>query len=300
MTGQNSNTYQETFYIIPRHIRHLEGMTLSFLDFYETIYQFLNKGKSCFLSNAIIKQRTGIQSDSRINMAFQFFEKHGVMKRVYKEGKRFIVPIFCDVEMDAGVSLQREGGISTERGGVSLERDINKEVLNKEINIKENTNYVSTKENENDPVFCAVQECLENTKTNLPVNTGSVKKTEYKETNYPVKKEQAVTILMAINTLGLTKEFLNDFIKERKAHGASISERGLKASYKELIKLKEKGYNLDDCLDAYANSSYKGFFADWIERTLKTKKNPYDFYSSDDTSWGEKMKNNPFYNGLLD
>ena len=207
MTGQISNTYEETFYIIPRYIRHLEGMTLTYLDFYETIFQFLNKGKSCFLSNALIKQRTGIQSDSRINMAFQFFEKHNILKRVYKNNKRYILPVFCEISTGEGVSLEREEGISTERGGVSIQRDINKEVLNKEINIKENTNFVSIKENEIVSVFEAAQECLENTKNNLPATTSNLKPNNYKETNYPVKKEQAISILMAINCLGLSEIF---------------------------------------------------------------------------------------------
>lgn len=281
MTGQNSNTYEETFYIIPRYIRQLEGMTLTYLDFYETIYQFWNKNKACFLSNSVIKQRTGIMADSRINMAFQFFEKHGVMKRIYKEGKRFIVPIFCEVETDAGVSLQREGGISPERGRVSLERDINKEVLNKKINIKENTNYVSMKESEIDIVLEAAQECLENTKNNLPATTNNLKPNNYKETNYPVKKEQAITILMAINCLGLSEEFLKDLIKQRRAQGASTNERALKAVYKELIKLKELGFNLDECLDDYANSSWRGFKAEYFIN--KKTRNSKDRHSHD---WG--------------
>lgn len=145
MSGQNNNNkysaynqadshYEETFYIIPRHIRQLEGMTLTYLDFYETCYQFWNKGKSCYLSNGIIKQRTGIKSDSRINEAFQYFEKHNVLKREYKNGRRYITPIFHDIETDDRVSPEREGGIAVARGGVSPERDINKEVLNKETN----------------------------------------------------------------------------------------------------------------------------------------------------------------------
>ena len=284
MNGQNSNTYQETFYIIPRHIRQLEGMTLTYLDFYETIYQFWNKNKSCFLSNSVIKQRTGILADSRINMAFQFFEKHNVMKRVYKEGKRFIVPVFCEVETEVGVSLEREGGISTERGGVSLERDINKEVLNKEINIKENTNYVSIKESEMDIVVEAAQECLENTKNNLPATTSDLKPNNYRETNYPVKKEQAISILMAINCLGLSEEFLKDLIKQRKAQGASTNERALKAVYKELIKLKELGFNLDECLDDYANSSWKGFKAEYFINN-KSKNSKIRHQHDNSTDW---------------
>jgi len=132
MAGQNSNTYEDTFYIIPRRIRKLPGMTLALLDFYETCFQFWNKNKSCFLKNAVIKKRTGIKSDATINDAFKYFEKNNVLKREIVNGQRHIVPIFSDVEIEEGVSPQREGGIGVARGGVSPQRDINKEVLNKE------------------------------------------------------------------------------------------------------------------------------------------------------------------------
>jgi hypothetical protein len=132
--NQADSHYEETFYIIPRHIRKLPGMTLALLDFYETCFQFWNKGKSCFLKNPTLKKRTGIKSDSTINDAFQYFEKHNVLKREFKNERRYITPIFCDVETEDRISPQREEGIATARGGVSPERDINKEVLNKENN----------------------------------------------------------------------------------------------------------------------------------------------------------------------
>jgi hypothetical protein len=132
MSGQNNNTYEDTFYIIPRHIRKLPGITFALLDFYETCFQFWNKGRSCFLNNDTIKERIGIKSDSTISAAFQYFEKHNVLKREIKNGQRYITPIFNDIEMDERVSPQREGGLGIAREGVSPQRDINKEVINKE------------------------------------------------------------------------------------------------------------------------------------------------------------------------
>lgn len=278
MNAQNVNTYEETFYIIPRYIRKLEGITLTFLDFFETIFQFWNKNKSCFLSNALIKKRTGIKSDSTINEAFQYFEKQGVMKRIEKDGRRYIVPVISEIETDSGVSLQREGGLATARGGVSLQRDINKEVINKKTN-KENNNYVIIKESE---------------KPLAPANS--------KIKNHPAKKSESIIPLknlQEINSLNLSDDYLTQLIEIRKANKASINKQAMKAVYQELIKLKNAGLDLNECLSMYANCGWKGFVADWFIKTIKGKKNQYDFYTSDDTSWGDEMKNDPFFQGLL-
>ena len=253
-----TTNYQDTFYIIPRHIRHLEGMTLTYLDFYETCYQFWNKGRSCYLSNSIIKQRTGIKSDSRINEAFQYFEKHNVLKREYRNGKRYITPILCEVETEEGVSPEREGGIAVARGGVSPERDINKEIIN-----KENNNYVITKENDK-PL----------------VNT----------------KSQPIATLQKINTLDLPNEYLEQLVAVRKANKASVSKLSLEAVYKELIKLKEAGFDLNECLQIYANCGWKGFIAEWfINSKAKNQSNHLDH---DSIEWGRKMENDPFFQNL--
>ncbi len=102
--------YHSNFYIVPTHIRKLPGMTLALLDFYETIFQFLNKGKLCFLKNDAIKERTGIKSISTIQEAFKFFEKHGVMKRIVKNGKRYIVQTLAieDQTDENDLSLERQ------------------------------------------------------------------------------------------------------------------------------------------------------------------------------------------------
>jgi hypothetical protein len=88
MSDDRSN---KTFYITPYFIRELPGMTLALLDFYETIFEFWNRGEPCFLSNEKIMELTGIKSLSTINEAFQYFEKHNVMKRVFEDNRRCVV-----------------------------------------------------------------------------------------------------------------------------------------------------------------------------------------------------------------
>lgn len=83
--------YKSAFFVVPSRILDLPNITLAQLRVYETIFQFINHGKPCFLSNEMIKERTGILSYSTINQAFNFFELHGELKRVLKDGKRYFV-----------------------------------------------------------------------------------------------------------------------------------------------------------------------------------------------------------------
>lgn len=79
-------------------------------------------------------ERTAIASISTIQEAFKFFEAHNEMKRVQKNGKRYIIQPqrLIEVEEDTGasVSQERKGGIAKSLGGVSLNRYHNKNNIN--------------------------------------------------------------------------------------------------------------------------------------------------------------------------
>lgn len=91
--------YEETFYIIPRHIRKIPKITLAFLDVYETIFQFWNKRLPCFLSNSKIQERTGL-GHSVVGDAIKFFEDNGELERKIKNGKRYFVQPLHYIETD--------------------------------------------------------------------------------------------------------------------------------------------------------------------------------------------------------
>jgi len=99
----DSNSYKPAFIVIPSNIWDLEGITLSFLRIYETIFQFWHRGKKCFLTNEAIMERTGVKSESTIKEAFVFFEKHNVLKRMNNEktGQRFLVQPSLYVEIES-------------------------------------------------------------------------------------------------------------------------------------------------------------------------------------------------------
>lgn len=165
---------------------------------------------------------------------------------------------------------------------------INKEYINKDINknIKEKI-YKKENDCELDEVIEKAQECLDNTRTNLPSVIGEVKDVVYQETNFPVtKKQKPLSVLQKINTLGLSSEFLIAFLEVRKANGAVNSEHALKAAYEQLAELYQEGYNLDECLKIYANCGWKGFFASWVKNVLNSGKvNQAKHEHSEDTSW---------------
>ncbi len=93
-------SYEAIFFIVPSRILKLDGLILSHLRVYETIFQFWNHDKPCFLSNDSLMERTGIKSASTIREALMFFEKHGELLRVTEKGKRYIVQPVQKIPVD--------------------------------------------------------------------------------------------------------------------------------------------------------------------------------------------------------
>lgn len=130
--------YKETFYIVPRRIRELPGMTLGYLDVYETIFQFWNKHLPCYLSNPIISQRTNLK-ESQIYEALNYFETHGELERRHKGGRRYLVQPPREVETDSTKpileSAPPDGGVRSSGLQGSAGADHNIKKRNKEINL---------------------------------------------------------------------------------------------------------------------------------------------------------------------
>ena len=131
-----NEVFVSDWYIIPSRIRRLPGMTLPYLDIYESIFQFINKGKNCFLTNAALVERTG-HSLSTVHRAITFFVKCNELKRVQVGFKYYIVVPERKIEIeptnDQTLSSQMTGGgVTADTGGVSRLTPINKEAINKE------------------------------------------------------------------------------------------------------------------------------------------------------------------------
>jgi hypothetical protein len=162
---------------------------------------------------------------------------------------------------------------------------------------KESNTFSITKENEFDDVIQKAQECLEKTKENLPSTSSEIVPYTYQETNLPALKKSTTLIqLEEINSLNLPSEFLEQLILIRKANKASVNKKAMQAVYQELIKLKNAGLDLNECLNMYANCGWKGFVADWFINSMVKK--PSTHLDHDSIQWGKDMESDPFYQNL--
>lgn len=149
MQEHNSNTsYESVFFIVPSYILKLPGLTLGFLKVYETIFQFWNKGRICFLSNGMIQQRTGL-GITQVKDALLFFEKAGELRRINKAGKRYLSRPERFIETDEStfeqVAAPAAGGSRSSGLGVAAPAAHNIKNRNKEINVCEGPEKIPQK-----------------------------------------------------------------------------------------------------------------------------------------------------------
>ena len=90
MNDHVHNTYTSAFFIVPSYILDIPGLTLGYLRVYESIFQFWNHNKTCFLSEKALIERTTLKR-TQIYEALAFFERHGEVKRVRKGMKRYLI-----------------------------------------------------------------------------------------------------------------------------------------------------------------------------------------------------------------
>lgn len=142
--------YVQAFFTIPYRIMQLPDLTIQLLKFYETVFHFWHTGNQCFLKNDALKDRAHMKSDSTVANAFQYFEKHGEMKRVMKGNRRYIVQPVRALETDSvdnsaenssnsnqGLAAAREGSRSSEGEGLAAARHNNNNINN--INLKKSS-----------------------------------------------------------------------------------------------------------------------------------------------------------------
>lgn len=117
--------YQAAFFIVPARILNLPDISLAYLRIYETIFQFWNHGKACFLSNQAIRERAGNLSHGTLMQAFTYFEKHNELQRITKDGQRYLIEprkfikLENDLPVDKGVTGMTGGGHWNDREGVT-------------------------------------------------------------------------------------------------------------------------------------------------------------------------------------
>ena len=135
MSDQTSNTFTSTFFIVPSYIMFLPGITLGFLKVYETIFQFWNHNKPCFLSEDSLCERTEL-GRSQVYEALSYFENLNELIRVKKKGTRYFIRPIKDLETDCTENIPTSGAADehVRRSGLSTSgaADYNKKNINKE------------------------------------------------------------------------------------------------------------------------------------------------------------------------
>lgn len=106
-----------SFVVIPVRILNLPNLTIQLLKFYEKIFQFWHSGNECFLNNSTLMEYCGMKSMATLSDAFKYFEDHQEMKRVQKDGKRYIIP------PQPKLSTDDEKPLSPGQDPLSLQRD---------------------------------------------------------------------------------------------------------------------------------------------------------------------------------
>lgn len=142
MNTSQSNPYQAAFFVVPSHILNLPGLTLVYLRVYETIFQFWNHGKPCFMGTQVFLNRLHI-SRSQLFEAFLFFERNGELIRRSKNGKRYFVQPERSIEVDCPKNILESGRADCQSEGVrqsGLGESGRADYNNKNIN-KEDTTY---------------------------------------------------------------------------------------------------------------------------------------------------------------
>jgi hypothetical protein len=176
MKNKENNQYRAAFFIVPSYILDIPNITLSYVKVYETIFQFWNHSKPCYLSLEVISERTGV-GKSQICEALNFFEGKGELLRRKKGGRRYFIQPERAIPDDCSKNIPESGGADSrvlmiaqkiyqspaERTAESGGADTNNKKLNKEYNIIPPISPTGEKKG-----GFGISEMLENNPFNIP------------------------------------------------------------------------------------------------------------------------------------
>ncbi len=138
MKDSNNNQYQPAFFIVPSYILSIPNITLCYIKVFETIFQFWNHSKPCYLSLQAISERTNV-CKSQICEALKFFEEKGELIRRKKGGRRYLIQpergFLVDCTETTPESALSDTRVRSSGLAESALADIKNKKLNKEVNI---------------------------------------------------------------------------------------------------------------------------------------------------------------------
>lgn len=234
MSENHSNTYSSAFFIVPSYILDLDGMTLGYLRVYETIFQFWNHNKTCFLSEKSLCIRTNLKR-SQVYAALSFFEQHNELKRVLKNSKRYIVRPEKIIETDCSFidpdpiqnntrsnTIQTSGlaDVDVRSSGreTSGAADYNIKKINKENN---NITPISPKQKKTDNSF-PLNEMLVDNPHNLPEELIVEWQSNRKKKITKRVWEKTNSVLLQLNTEGIKAIEAFEIMLEKQWSGIEV------------------------------------------------------------------------------
>lgn len=154
--ASKKKVYVETWFIVPRCILDLPGLTFSYLKAYEIIYQFWNKGRDCFVGQKSFMERANI-SEKQLYRALDFLEKNGEIDRQLIDGKRYIVRPQARIQTDIKLSADDKQG-AVIHDSTHCHTGQSRAVIHDSHNIKKGNKELN-KEKINKKEKSALQEC---------------------------------------------------------------------------------------------------------------------------------------------
>lgn len=267
----DNEEYKETWFILPRSILDLPNLKLCHLKVFETIFQFWNKGRKCYLSNPEISRRTGV-AITQVKQAIAYFEEHKELERIQIGLKRYLMQPLKVVEIP---------GLS---------------VVPKEVAPNEAT---CTKDTQVAP----------NRATGGPKQGQVVapnRATEIKNLNKEIKKDKtpisprrgkvpfssfSLESMLNDNPHNLTAEEITEWEENRiTKHKAPITERAWKRNNRVLSELVSKGLKLSEVIDRMLAAKWQAAEVSYFDKEIAKVNHTPVIKPVDDRQLREQLK----------
>lgn len=255
--------YKETWFIIPRSILDIQGVTLSYLKVFETIFQFWNKGRKCFLSNPEIARRTGLKV-SVIKEAIAFFEKNFELERVQIGLKRYLMQPLKVVEIPGLELVQKQ--VAANVATCSKDNQV--------------AAYAATGGRKRGQGVAA------NVATEIKNLNKESKKDKTPISPLGKKDVFGLSQMLEENPFNIPEQMISDWLDVRKSKRAKMTETAWKGTNSVLHKLNQLGLNPVECFESMVASGWQGIKVSYFEKEISAlkQKQPLKYVPKEDRS----------------
>jgi hypothetical protein len=263
--------YKETWFIVPRSILDIPNLKLCHLKVFETIFQFWNKNRKCFLSNPEISRRTGI-AITQVKQAILFFEQHKELERIQIGLKRYLMQPLKIVEIPGLELVQKEVAP-------------NEATCTKDTQVAPNRATCGPKQGQ----VVAPNRATEIKNLN--------KETKKDKTPISPKRGKVPFCLFSLESMlndnphNLTAEEISEWEDNRIGkHRSPITERAWKRNNRVLSELVSKGLRLSEVVDRMLSAEWRGVELSYFEKELAKVNHTPVIKPVDDRQLREQLK----------